>query len=128
MSMRMPGLGTAIARWLVAYLVVLQAFLGGLAAGAMAAPATGDAFTLCLSAASQDDGAADHGGGTASPVFHTCNACPLAGGVPLLLTLPEANRLPAFAIATAAAPDTARVVAAIPLSESARPRAPPRLS
>ncbi|OYX81296.1 MAG: hypothetical protein B7Y75_07245 [Azorhizobium sp. 35-67-5] len=124
---RTPALGSTIGRWLAAYLVVLQAVLGGLAAGAMAAPATGDAFTLCLSAASSGDASADHGDSAPSTVFHDCNACPLAGGVPLLPDVPTAQSFQAFALTVTAPARSAGIWAPVPLSESARPRAPPRL-
>ncbi len=131
------ALGSTIGRWLAAYLVVLHAVLGGLAAGAMAAPAGGDGFTLCLSAASTastasaastEDASSDHGDNTPSAVFHDCNACPLAGGVPLLPDLPTARPFQAFGVAVTAPVRSVGILAPVPLSESARPRAPPRLS
>ncbi len=125
---RPHALGSTIGRWLAAYLVVLHAVLGGLAAGAMAAPAGGDGFTLCLSAASTEDASSDHGDNTPSAVFHDCNACPLAGGVPLLPDLPTARPFQAFGVAVTAPVRSVGILAPVPLSESARPRAPPRLS
>lgn len=127
MLARRPSRGTTLSRWLAAYLLVLQAVIGGLATGAMAAPAAHDGFTLCLSAASADASTADHGGTPNSPVFHDCTACPLAGGVPLLPVLPTAQPMPSFGRAAMPPAPPAGTLAPIPLSESARPRAPPRL-
>lgn len=91
----------------------------------MAAPGAADAFTLCLSAPSGGGAGADHGGTAPARVFHDCNACPLAGGTPVLLGIPTAEPPRAFDLAQAMAPAVTRAVAPVPLFESARPRAPP---
>ena len=111
--------------WLAAYLVVLQAVLTGLAAGAMAAPGVGDAFTLCLSATPDGGEGADHGGTAPAQIFHDCNACPLAGGTPVLLDIPTAGPPQSHPIAQTTIVPLTRAAAPVPLFESARPRAPP---
>ncbi|WP_051356524.1 DUF2946 family protein [Azorhizobium doebereinerae] len=112
-----------LGRWLAIYLVVLQALLTGLAAGAMAAPAGSDPFLLCLSGT--DDGGAGHGDGPPGHVQHDCTACPLAGGASVLPPVVLAGLPLSFTVLALAAPGAAQPPPRTLFSPSARPRAPP---
>lgn len=112
---------------LAALMLVLQAFLGGLAAGAAALPATSPAVVVCAFHLPAEPPDRDHGKGSAGPDCCRTGSCAFSIG-----DLPARPRVPVPRL-VGDRRDTASLAAATPRAAVRRglcgcPRAPPTVA